>query len=88
MRKPDFCISENKNAYQLRGDREADHHLWIRYMGSTIPLPHLLPKSEISSLQPSSVVVQPSLCRTWSETPKTVFSHIWAWRGGHLGHGT
>ena len=30
-------------------------------------------KSGISSLQPSSVVVQPGLCRTWSETPKTGF---------------
>ena len=33
----------------------------------------LLPKSEISRLQPSSVVVQPGLCGTWSETPKTGF---------------
>ena len=42
----------------------------FRYTDSTIPL---LPKSEISSLQPSSVAVQPGLCRTWSETPKTGF---------------
>ena len=25
MRKPAFCICENKNADQLRGEREADH---------------------------------------------------------------
>ena len=25
MRKPDFCICENKDADQLRGNREADH---------------------------------------------------------------
>ena len=50
--------------------READQRLCFRYTDSTIPL---LPKSEISSLCPSSVVVQPSLCRTWSETPKTGF---------------
>ena len=31
----------------------------------------LLPKSEISSLWPSSVAVQPGLCRDWSEIPKT-----------------
>ena len=26
MRKPDFCIYENKDADQLRGNREADPH--------------------------------------------------------------
>ena len=70
MRKPDFCICENKDADQLRGNREADQHLCFRYLDSTIPL---LLKSEISSLWSSSVVVQPGLCRTWSETPKTGF---------------
>ena len=70
MRKPAFCICENKDADQLRGNREADQRLCFRYIDSTIPL---LPKSEISSLQPSSVVVQTGLCRTWSETPKTGF---------------
>ena len=47
VRKPAFCICENKDADQLRGNREADQHLWFRYIDSTIPL---LPKSEISSL--------------------------------------
>ena len=70
MRKPAFCIYENKDADQLRGYREADQRLCFRYTDSTIPL---LSKSEISSLQPSSVVVQSGLCRTWSETPKTGF---------------
>ena len=65
MRKPAFCICENKDADQLRGNREADQRLCFRYIESTIPL---LPKSEISSLQPFSVVVQPVLCRTCSET--------------------
>ena len=51
MRKPAFCICENKGADQLRGNREADQRLCFRYTDSTI---HLLPKSEISSLQPSS----------------------------------
>ena len=45
--KPDFCICENKDADQLRGNREADQRLCFRYMDSTTPL---LPKSEISSL--------------------------------------
>ena len=70
VRKPDFCICENKDADQLRGDREADQRLCFRYIDSTIPL---LSKSEISSLEPSSVTAQPSLCRTWTETPKTGF---------------
>ena len=47
VRKPDFCICENKDADQLRGNREADQRLCFRYMDSKIPL---LPKSEISSL--------------------------------------
>ena len=47
MRKLDFCICENKDADQLRGNREADQRLCFRHTDSTIPL---LPKSEISSL--------------------------------------
>ena len=47
VRKPDFCKCENKDADQLRGNREADQRLCFRYTDSTIPL---LPKSEISSL--------------------------------------
>ena len=45
MRKPAFCICENKDADQLRGNREADQRLCFRYTDSAIPL---LPKSEIS----------------------------------------
>ena len=57
MRKPTFFICENKDTDQLRGgNREADQRLCFRYINSTIPL---LTKSEISSLQPSSVAVQP-----------------------------
>ena len=43
VRIPAFCIiSENKDADQLRGNREADQRLCFSYMDSTIPL---LPKS-------------------------------------------
>ena len=42
-----FCICENKDADQLRGNREADQRLCFRYMDSTIPL---LLISKISSL--------------------------------------
>ena len=47
MRKPAFCICENKDADQLRGNREADQHLCFRYIDSTIPL---LPKSYLLRL--------------------------------------
>ena len=38
VRKPDFCICENKDADQLRGNREADQRLCFRYTDSAIPL--------------------------------------------------
>ena len=47
MRKPDFRTCENKDADQLRINREADQRHCFRYTYSTIPL---LPKYEISSL--------------------------------------
>ena len=45
MRKPVvvFCKCENKDADQLRDNREAYHRLYFRNMDSTIPL---LSKSE------------------------------------------
>ena len=46
VRKPDFCLGENKGADQLRGNREADQRLCFRYMDSIFPL---LLISEISS---------------------------------------
>ena len=45
MRKPTFSLCENKDADQLRGDREADQRR--HYIDSLNPL---LSKSEISSL--------------------------------------
>ena len=47
MRKPDFCICENKDADKLCSNGAADQCLCFRYTDSTIPL---LPKSEILSL--------------------------------------
>ena len=38
MRKPAFYICENKDADQLRGNREADQCLCFPYTDSTIPL--------------------------------------------------
>ena len=60
----------NKDADQIRGNREADQCLCFRDKDCTTPL---LPNSEISSLWRSSVAAQPGFCRTWSETPKTSF---------------
>ena len=70
VRKAAFCICENKDADQLRGNRKADQRLCFRYTDSAISL---LRKYEISSLPLSSVAVQPHLCGIWSETPKTGF---------------
>ena len=70
LRKPAFCICENKDTDQLRDNREADQRLCFRHTDSTIPL---LPIYEILSLKLSSVVIQPGLCGPWSETPKTGF---------------
>ena len=47
VRKPAICTCENKDADQLRGNREADQCLCFQYTDSTISL---LPKSKISSL--------------------------------------
>ena len=70
VRKPDFCLCENKGADQLRSNCEADQRLCFRYTDSTVSL---LLKSEISRFYPSSVDAQLGLCQTWSETPKTGF---------------
>ena len=70
-----FCNCEYKAADQLLGNREADpdQRLCFDCTYSTISL---LPKSEISSLWPSSVAVQPGLCRTRSLTRMLVFSFM------------
>ena len=47
MRKPTFCIRENKDADQLRGKSKAEQRLCFRHIDIPIPL---LSKSEISSL--------------------------------------
>ena len=66
-----FLHCENKGADQLRSNCAADQHLCFRYIDNTIPL---LPISEISSLWPSSVIVQPAWCQTWSKTLRQVLS--------------
>ena len=46
MGKPTICMGENKDADQLRGNRETDQRLCFRYSDSTIPLN---PKFQASS---------------------------------------
>ena len=52
MRKPDFCLCENKCADQLCRNCTADQRLCFRYTDSTISI---LLKFEIQSFWPSSV---------------------------------
>ena len=49
--KTNMCICENKDAEQLRGNREADQRLCFQYTDSTLPLLlNLNPKFQASSL--------------------------------------
>ena len=49
MGKPTICICENKDADQLRGNREADQRLCFRYSDSIIPVLLKYPKFQASS---------------------------------------
>ena len=71
MRKPAFCICKIKGANQLHSNCKADQRLCFRYVGGTFPL---LPKSEITRLWPSSVVVQQVFCRGLIGKPEERFS--------------
>ena len=70
MRKPDFCLCENKGADQLRSNCEADQRFCFRYTDSTLSL---LIKYEISSFYAASGTVHVGLCQSWLEIPKTGF---------------
>ena len=70
MRKPDFCLCENKGTDKLYSNHAVDQHLCFHFVDSKLIL---LSKSGISSLWPSSVALQPGLCWTWLETLKTCF---------------
>ena len=72
-----FCICENKDADQLRGNREADQRLCFRFTVSTIRLlaNSGLPKSEI--FKPLAIF---GGCTVWFvsdqvRNPKDRFSH-------------
>ena len=71
MRKPAFCICENKDTEQLRSNRGADQGLSFRYKDSTIPL---LPESKF---QASSYLLwlYSAVCVGPSRNPEDRFSH-------------
>ena len=73
MGKPTICIGENKDADQLRGNREADQRLCFRYSDSTIPHLHYLnPKFQASS---SFLCLYSSVCVGPVLKPHCWFSH-------------
>ena len=69
IRKPDFCLCENKDTDQLCSNCTADQRLLFLLLGQY--------NSSITSTQNlkslSSETVQANLCQTRSETPKTGF---------------
>ena len=68
-----------KGADQLLGSRAADERLCFRYIdtcGTYSPSSSYLIRN-FKPLTISSVALQPSLCRTWSETPNTDFFVTW-----------
>ena len=67
--KAAFCICKNKDADQLRGNREADQRLCFRYTDSTIPL---LPKSRNLAIFCSCTA---RFVSDLVETPEDRFSH-------------
>ena len=72
MRKPTFCICENKDADQLRGNREADQRLCFRYTDSSIPLLHIYTKFQASS---HLVGLYSLVCVGPGRKPERWFSH-------------
>ena len=72
MRKPYFCICENKDADQLRGKREADQRLCFRYTDRTIPL---LPN--FRNFKPLAILCDYTAWFVWGQVgnPEDRFSH-------------
>ena len=72
MRNPAFRICKNKDADQLRGNREADQRLCFRYTDSTIPL---LNKFKINSKFQASNHLLWLYSPVCVRNPKDRFSH-------------
>ena len=67
MRKPTFCICENKDADQLHSNHEADQRLCFPYTDSTIPL--------LSKSKCQASAVQPGFNVRPGRKPEHWFSH-------------
>ena len=76
--KTGYCIWENKDADQLRGNREADQHLCFRYADSTIPLLSKSVQASSHLLQLYSLVC----VRAGRKPHRPVFSR----RGSYVNH--
>ena len=74
MRKPAFCICENKDADQLCGNRTTDQRLCFRYIDSTIPIP-----AKSASLKSSLWLNSPVCVGPGRKPRRPVFSQ----RGSH-----
>ena len=85
MGKPTICIGENKDADQLRGNREADQRLCFRYSDGTIPRCYLDPKFQASS---SFLCLCRPVCVRPVRKPHCWFSHeaaqLWSGRNTTL----
>ena len=68
MRKPDFCISENKDADQLCGTKQLISTSVFRYIDGIIPLLH---KTKIS--RASSHLLYSTVCVGPGRKPQTGF---------------
>ena len=68
MRKPAFCICENKDADQLRGNREADQRPCFRYIDST---------SQVRNFKPLATFCGCTAWFVWDlvGNPEDQFSH-------------
>ena len=77
VRKPAFCICENKDTDQLCGDREADQRLCFPYTDSTIPF---LPKSEFQASRHLLWLYSPACVGPGRKPRRPVFS----WRGSYI----
>ena len=73
MRKPVFCICENKDVDQLRSNCEADQRLCFSYTDSIIPL---LPKF-IRNFKPLAILCGCTAWFVWDlvRKPEDQFSH-------------
>ena len=74
MRKPDYAVYEQQRRRSACASAQSISAFVVRCMDNIIPLVCIsVCISEISILYLASVAVQPGLCLTWSQTPKSGF---------------